>query len=195
MNKIVEKYLKSVQDENVSSAAGLGFRTDNPHGFVQKIPYPKSVSNKIFPPSEKNKKIKKKEILIDEQTDNFRHKILIDLDGVIHLYDGNWNNGKLGEVIKNAKESIDDIHNSFKNVDIIIYTTRACKSEDHDYLNQIENVKKFLDENDIYYDDITGEKLGALIYIDDNGYHFTDWKKDLPEIKNIIKQRIIKISG
>jgi hypothetical protein len=167
MNKIVEKYLKSVQDENVSSAAGLGFRTDNPHGFVQKIPYPKSVSNKIFPPSEKNKKIKKKEILIDEQTDNFRHKILIDLDGVIHLYDGNWNNGKLGEVIKNAKESIDDIHNSFKNVDIIIYTTRACKSEDHDYLNQIENVKKFLDENDIYYDDITGEKLGALIYIDD----------------------------
>jgi hypothetical protein len=96
MNKIVEKYLKSVQDENVSSAAGLGFRTDNPHGFVQKIPYPKSVSNKIFPPSEKNKKIKKKEILIDEQTDNFRHKILIDLDGVIHLYDGNWNNGKLG---------------------------------------------------------------------------------------------------
>ena len=49
----------------------------------------------------------------------------------------------------------------------------------------------FLKEYDIYYDDITGDKLSALIYIDDNGYRFSgDWKKDLPQIKKIIGERI-----
>jgi len=175
MNKIVEKYLESIQDENgVSSSAGIGFAIDNPHGFVQKK-------------SEK----KKREVIMDEQFNNVRHRVLIDLDGVIHVYDGNWKNGKLGKVIKNTKESIDDIRNTFKNVDIIIYTTRACKAEDHNHIEQIKNIKKFLKENNIYYDGITGEKLGALIYIDDNGWRFSGvWKNDLPQIKEIIKKRI-----
>ncbi len=174
MNKIVEKFLKTIQDENgVSSAAGIGFAVDDPHGFVEK---PKK---------------KKREVIMDEQVDNTRHRILIDLDGVIHIYNG-WNDGKLGDVIQNTKESIDDIRNTFKNVDIIIYTTRACKAENNDNTKQyIENVKKFLEKNNIYYDDITGEKLGALIYIDDNGYRFSgNWKKDLPNIKKIIDGKI-----
>ena len=169
MNKIVENYLKSIQD-NVTSAAGLGFRIDDPHSFVKKSK-------------------KKKRELIDEQVNNIRNRVMIDLDGVIH--DGNWNNGELGDVIKNTKESIDDIRNTF-DVDIIIYTTRACKSENHDnYTEVIKNIKNFLEKNNIYYDDITGEKLDALIYIDDNGWRFSgNWKKDLPQIKEIIDKRI-----
>lgn len=50
MNKIVEKYLKTIQDENgVSSSSGLGFRIDNPYGFIEK---PKK---------------KKRELIIDER--------------------------------------------------------------------------------------------------------------------------------
>lgn len=53
MNKIVEKYLKTIQDENgVSSAAGIGCRVDDPHGFV-----------------EKPKKIRKREVIMDEDED------------------------------------------------------------------------------------------------------------------------------
>ena len=192
MNKIIEKYLKTIQGENgVSSAAGLGFRIDDPHGFVQKTPYPKSVSTPVVP----EKKKKRRELIIDEQIDNTRNRVMVDLDGVIHVYDGNWNNGKLGDVIKNTKESIDDIRSTFNNVDIIIFTTRASKSENNNYIEQIENVKNFLEKNNIYYDDITSEKLGALIYIDDNGYRFTDWKKDLPKIKKIIDERIKERAG
>jgi len=192
MNKIIEKYLKTIQGENgVSSAAGLGFRIDDPHGFVQKTPYPKSVSTPVVP----EKKKKRRELIIDEQIDNTHNRVMVDLDGVIHVYDGNWNNGKLGDVIKNTKESIDDIRSTFNNVDIIIFTTRASKSENNNYIEQIENVKNFLEKNNIYYDDITSEKLGALIYIDDNGYRFTDWKKDLPKIKKIIDERIKERAG
>jgi len=178
MNKIIEKYLKTIQDENgVSSTAGLGFRIDDPHGVVPE------------------KKKKRRELIIDEQIDNTHNRVMVDLDGVIHVYDGNWNNGKLGDVIKSTKESIDDIRSTFNNVDIIIFTTRASKSENNNYIEQIENVKNFLEKNNIYYDDITSEKLGALIYIDDNGYRFTDWKKDLPKIKKIIDERIKERAG
>jgi len=181
MNKIIEKYLKSVQDENgVSSAAGLGFKVDDPYGFVRKAS-----------PSEKNKK-KKKEIIMDEQVNNVHHhRVLIDLDGVIHDYINGWNNGKLGDVINNTKESIDDIRNTFNNVKIIIFTTRASYKGNDNTEEQIKNVKNFLEKNNIYYDNITGEKLGALIYIDDNGWRFSgNWKKDLPQIKEIIGKRI-----
>lgn len=58
MNKIIEKYLESLNDENVSSAAGIGFAIDDPHGFVQKTQYPKSVSTPKLIPSKKNKKEK-----------------------------------------------------------------------------------------------------------------------------------------
>ena len=33
--------------------------------------------------------------------------------------------------------------------------------------------------------------MGALIYIDDNGFRFTDWKDNLSDIKNIIRTRLL----
>lgn len=180
MNKIIEKYLKYLNDESVSSSAGMGFAVDDPHGFV------KNKTHDFIIPSKKNKK---KKIFVDEQTSKKNPRILIDFDNVIHDYNG-WNNGKLGKLIKLAKESIEDLHETFKDVEVVIFTTRACKLENEDNTELIKDLEKFLEENDIYYDYITGEKIGALIYIDDNGFRFRDWETDLPEIKKIIKNKM-----
>jgi len=191
--KKLEEYLESIQkNECGSSAAGLGFRIDSPKGLALKTPYPKRKPYIAVLPDDKKKRNKKRKILIDEQIDKTRHHVLIDFDGVVCSYDGSWNSGEInGKLIENVKEAINEIHNNYDNVDIIIFTTRACPSENHDHIDQIKKLKEFFKENEIYYDDITGEKLPALIYIDDNGYRFSgNWKKDLPQIKKIIDKRI-----
>jgi len=200
--KKLGKYLESIQKNEcgcgggptTSSAAGMGFKIDQPQGMVKKTTYPKKKSFVAVLPDDKKKRNKKRKLLLDEQTEPFRHRVLIDFDGVIHKYGGHWNNGAMdGDVIEKVKESIDDIRNTYNNVDIVIFTTRACKSEDIDYNDQIKKLKEFFNKHDIYYDDITGDKLSALIYIDDNGFRFSgDWKGDLPQIKKIIGERIME---
>lgn len=195
--KKIKDYLESIQKNEcgcgptTSSAAGIGFKIDNPQGVQQKS-YPKKKSFVAVLPDDKKKRSKKRKLLLDEQTDNkFRHRVLVDFDGVIHKYGGHWNNGEMnGGLMENVKDAIDDIHNAFDNIDIVIFTTRACKTEDHNYEEQIKKLKMFLEKNNIYYDDITGDKLSALIYIDDNGFRFVDWTSDLPQIKQIIGERI-----
>jgi len=113
-----------------------------------------------------------------------KENICIDFDGVIHKY-SSWNNGQLNsEAIPGAKEAIDYLKNKFK---IIIFSTRASKrynqSPSSDEL--VKEMKKWLDARDIYYDDITGEKLGAIAYIDDRAIRFEEnWK---PIIKMVDK--------
>jgi len=181
MNKIIEKYLKYLNDESVSSSTGMGFVVDDPYGFVKK-----KTNDFVIP----NKKNKKKKIFMDEQTSQKKPRILIDFDKVIHDYKNGWNDGKLGKLMELARESIKDLHKTFKDVDVVIFTTRACKLENENNENLIKDLENFLEENNIYYDYITGEKISALIYIDDNGYRFTNWKTDLPKIKEIIKNKM-----
>ena len=206
MNKIVEKYLESIQDESgVSSSAGIGFAVDNPYGFVQKKPYPKGTSTPDVCPKDKKRK-RRREVIMDEdityviESSVPEKRVLVDFDGVIHNYNNGWQNGEVyGGPIEEVKDALERIKKTYDNVKIIIFTTRAAKNDPmnvnelkgYDYDDQISKVKEFLDKHEIPYDGITGEKLAALIYIDDNGFRFNgNWGKSLPTLLKIIKERM-----
>lgn len=185
-NIFLEKCLKKIQDDISVSSSGMINPVDSPSGV--------KIDQTYKPLKQKNKN---KEIIVDEQESNkFRYRVLIDFDGVIHKYDSGYNDEILGETLENVKEAIDNIRNSYGNLDILIFTTRACSRENENYLENIEKIKEYLDKYDIYYDDIIGEKVSGLIYVDDNSYRFSgSWLNDLPEIKRIIEDRIIEISS
>lgn len=111
-----------------------------------------------------------------EDIDNMISKrLLIDFDGVIHNFSRGWDDGTIYDPPKEgAKEAIDKLKNDYE---IIIFTTRASVKENgiDEVKKQIENMKKFLKKYDIHYDDITGEKIAGIAYIDDNAIKFTDW--------------------
>jgi len=159
----VDKYLESIQsDESV-------FPIDS------------------FP--EKNKKREIVRTVYPEQVDVIEKKrLMIDLDGTIHSYEKGWNNGKLGSIIKGAKEAIDELHNN--GFEIIIFTTRA--SENHhqkvDRNEIVSDLKNWLNENNVYYDGITSDKLGAVAYIDDRAIRFNgSWKETLKDVEEVVE--------
>ena len=145
----------------------------------------------VFPIDSFPEKKKKREIVrtvYPENEDLIKKKrIMVDLDGTIHAYEKGWNNGKLGSVIKGAKEAIDELHN--KGFEIIIFTTRASSEILHKKISKdkmVSDIEKWLDKNDIYYDDITSEKIEAVMYIDDRAIRFNgDWIETMKEVKKV----------
>ena len=75
--------------------------------------------------------------------------------------------------------------------EIVIFTTRA--SDNHNFspsnTELIADLKRWLKEYDIYYDQITAEKLGAVAYIDDKAIRFQNWNQSLNDLNQIIKIR------
>ncbi|GAG35444.1 unnamed protein product, partial [marine sediment metagenome] len=72
-------------------------------------------------------------------------------------------------------------------------TTRASKENakemgNQNYIEQIKKIELWLQNNNIYFDKITAEKLAADFYIDDKAIHIPDgdWKVVL----NVIKRRM-----
>lgn len=81
--------------------------------------------------------------------------ILIDLDGVLNTYDGNFNKDYISPVKDGAKEFLEKLS---KNYEIKIFTTR----------NKLLTSKWMIENNlDKYILDITNIKDLAWIYIDD----------------------------
>jgi len=104
--------------------------------------------------------------------------ICIDFDGVLHPYDS-WNDGKLNpNPLSGAKEAIDKLKNKFK---IVIYTTRASASSHNptERNEQIKNIEQWLTKHNIPFDEITGDKVGAVAYIDDRAIRF---ENNWPEV-------------
>jgi len=134
------------------------------------------------------KKINRK-LMYGEESDKpmiERKRLMIDFDGVIHEYT-EWNDGKLNGPISGAKEAIDKLKEDY---DIIIFTTRASKTENGPEVTEqlIKDVGDFLDQHNIYFDLITADKMGAQAYIDDKGIRFEgDW--------DVILNKIIEIEG
>lgn len=116
-----------------------------------------------------------------EKDDN---NIAIDFDGVIHNFDKGYYDGTCyGEPISGAIEAIKQLSKDYK---IIIFTAKA--KPDRPLVNGktgTELVKEWLEKYEILNCilEITAEKPRAKIYIDDNGYRFTEWKKTLKFIK------------
>jgi len=112
---------------------------------------------------------------------------VFDFDGVIAEYDGFKGNDIFGKVIIETKQTISALKKMGWKV--IIFTTRAATPK----------LKKYLDDNEIGYDEInknsdnpTGasDKPIADIYIDDRAvnYHGQNKKELLQNIKDILSK-------
>ncbi len=102
-----------------------------------------------------------------------RKTIMIDLDGVLNTYDGNYSENYIPEVKKGAKEFIKKLN---KDYDLVLFTTR-------------NNLKatKWLIENKIdkYFKDVTSVKTPAYLYLDDRAIEFNgDYQNTLKQIED-----------
>jgi len=106
--------------------------------------------------------------------------VAIDFDGVIHNFDKGWHDGTCyGEPLSGALDAIKNISEKYN---IIIFTAKAKPSRPLvNGKTGIELVREWLDKHDVlrYVKEITSEKPRAQIYIDDKGYHFTNWPDTL----------------
>ena len=99
--------------------------------------------------------------------------ILIDLDGVLNEYNGNF---KIDHIPKPRKDTEKFLQEINKNFEITIFTTRNV------YLTT-----KWLIENslDKYVSDVTNIKKPCFLYIDDRAIcHKGNYEKTLEKIKN-----------
>ena len=98
---------------------------------------------------------------------------MIDLDGVLDNYNGNYIEDTIPDIKSGAKEFIEKLS---KDYELILFTTRNSK------LATI-----WLQDNKIdkYFKDVTSVKIPAYIYIDDRAIKFEgDYNKTLDEIMN-----------
>lgn len=113
--------------------------------------------------------------------------IAIDFDGVIHNHNLGYYDGTIyGELINGSKESIEKIHKM--GFDIIIYT---CKSHPNRPLvngkNGTELIWEWLKNKsmDEFVNDVVWGKPHALLYIDDKGYRFENWKDTIGFVESL----------
>ena len=108
----------------------------------------------------------------------------IDFDGVIHDDNLGFHDGTIyGEPVKGSIDAIKLLSNHFN---IIIFTAKAKK--DRPLVGGktgVQLVSDWLQKYDIlkYVSEITAEKPRALLYIDDKGYRFDNWKETLKFVK------------
>ncbi len=104
---------------------------------------------------------------------NKKYPILIDLDGVLNEYRGNFQSDYIPQISDGAKEFLEKLSKSFN---IIIFTTRNKKL-----------VSKWLIKYDInkFVCGVTNIKEPAFLYIDDRAVRFNGNYNDLyGEISN-----------
>jgi len=118
-------------------------------------------------------------------------RAMIDLDGTIHKYSKGYKDGEIyDDPFKGAKEVIQWLRD--QGFEIVIFTTRASKENGEemggDYEKEIRNVENWLEDNGIYFDKVTAEKLAADFYVDDKAIEIKNG--DWDAVKNVIKKRI-----
>ena len=110
--------------------------------------------------------------------DAYKKTIAVDFDGVLHKNTSD-DYSISNTAIEGAKQAIDQLKDQYK---IIIYSARV--SLDFGIDKGMEDIKEFLNSQDIYYDEIAICKPVALYYIDDRAIHFTNWQDTLNQIQN-----------
>lgn len=104
-------------------------------------------------------------------------RICIDLDGTI--CELRKNNETYMDVLpkKGAKEMIENFKS--RGYDIVIYTARNMKTQDHNIGKVVKNIGKitldWLENHKIYYDEIFFGKPNADLIIDDRAFRFSNW--------------------
>ena len=105
--------------------------------------------------------------------DKYKKRILIDLDGVLNNYSGEFQTDSIPEIKEGAKEFIKELH---KKYELYLFTSR----------NLLLSAKWLIAHKlDNYFADITNIKIPAYLHIDDRAINFKgDFKIALNEIKN-----------
>jgi len=94
-----------------------------------------------------------------------KQTVIFDFDGVIHRYSSGW---KGAEIIPDApvegiKEAIADIRKHYR---VVVVSSRCY------HKGGIQAIKKWLDEQSIMVDEVTGEKPPAVVIVDDRAITF-----------------------
>ena len=81
-----------------------------------------------------------------------------------------------------ARDALARIHKRYR---VVIFTTRVNPGQ-HGGEEQLAGVETWLAEHGFvkgeHYDEVTHEKVPALVYIDDRALHFVDWEQALAEL-------------
>lgn len=132
----------------------------------------------------------------NKQEMSMPRRAMIDLDGTIHKYSQGYLNGDIyDDPFEGAREVINWLKDN--GYEIVIFTTRASNENandtDQDVSVEIKKVEDWLNDNNIYFDRITAEKLAADFYIDDKAINIEngDWNTVLNVIKKRIKYRVL----
>ena len=97
---------------------------------------------------------------------------MIDLDGVLNMYDGKYDENKLPEVRLGAKEFVQKLN---KDYDLVLFTTK----------NNLQAIKWLIkNKMDKYFKDVTSVKIPAYIYLDDRAIGFSgDYSRTIADIE------------
>lgn len=105
----------------------------------------------------------------------YKPTILIDLDGVLNKYNGNYDENIIPEFNEKAINFLEKLHFSNK-YNLVLFTTR----------NLLKSAKWLIENKiDKYFYDITNVKIPCFLQIDDRAICFKgDYQKMLDEINN-----------
>ena len=120
--------------------------------------------------------------------------VAIDFDGVIHNNKEGYHDGTIyGNPIDDSLSGITELYNA--GVEIIIY---SCKCHPDRPIvngkNGTELIWEWLEKRGYkkYIKDVVWGKPHALIYIDDKGYRFGDWKTTVEFVSKLLTNSIKK---
>ena len=112
--------------------------------------------------------------------------VLVDCDGVLHPYSKGWNGGLLyDDPLPQAKWFLETLKN--KGYQVVIFTARLFDTRRNKNDNMMEHIVEWLNNHNLPFDFVTGNKLPAVAYVDDRGVHFngTNWDKVLEQIDKL----------
>lgn len=101
--------------------------------------------------------------------------LMIDFDGVLHSFSkGVYDKTLYDKPVDGAKEFIDSVKDIYR---IVIFTSRISTFIGNNVREKMINkIEEWLYKYNIYYDEITCQKLPAVAYIDDMAIEFNrDW--------------------
>lgn len=141
--------------------------------YLKQIMEHDGVDESIFPIDSVHTGKPASKYVIGENFDEDEKRVLIDFDGVIYKYSSGWSEGLIyDEPIKGAREAIRRLRkDGYK---VFIFTSRLSKIAQGKQGIKIQKqmIEKWLNENDIEVDGITGDKIPAEVYIDDRAIRF-----------------------